>query len=71
MYFVNFANMLNNFVPRKYPKYKYNMSEQLVTEYNFSTGVECFHDSNVENWWLVRLTESNVLGLDWSSQAGN
>ena len=44
------------------------MSEQLVTEYDFSSGSQCTRDVNVENWWLVRLTEANVLGLDWSSQ---
>jgi|LWDU01.1.fsa_nt_gi hypothetical protein len=30
MYFVNFANLLNNFMPRKYSKYWYNISEQLL-----------------------------------------
>ena len=30
MYFVNFANILNNFVPSKYSKYGYNMSKYLL-----------------------------------------
>ena len=44
------------------------MASGLVSEYNFSNGVECARDVNVENWWVVRLTNGTVVGQNWTDE---
>ena len=44
------------------------MNSELVSEYNFSNGVECDRDTNVENWWNVRLTNGTVVGQNWTDE---
>ena len=44
------------------------MASGLVSEYNFSNGVECARDVNVENWWVVRLTHGTVTGQNWTDE---
>ena len=39
----------------------------LISEYDFSSGLECSRDVNIENWWVVRLTLGNVSGQEWGS----